>query len=168
MGVGNTLFRALWPGEERDRNYRASKIGREFSEMEACSAQLFVGYWSAGCWDVVSLRMRWGRKERSPRQDCDMAMDGGRRSLRNEALSGGVEQSTYLFVVVVGRDSFCVVVCLMRRQAREEVSALQGEVQSQASPKPARCQRGGRDPCSATKNNFVARLYVLVTVANYL
>jgi len=91
-----------------------------------------------------------------------------RRRLQNEALSGGVEQSTYLFVVVVGRDSFCVVVCLMRRQAREEVSALQGEVQSQASPKPARCQRGGRDPCSATKNNFVARLYVLVTVANYL
>ena len=127
----------------RDENYRASKIGRELSEIEACSAQLFVGYWSAGCWDVVSLRMRWGRKERPSRQDCDMAMDGGRRRLQNKALPGDVEQSTYLFVVVVGRDSFRVVVCLMRRQAREEVSALQGEVQfnpskPQARPPPAR------------------------------
>jgi hypothetical protein len=83
---------------------------------------------------VVSLRIRWGgqRKERLRRQTATWpwAGGGGRRGLQNKALPGGVEQSTYLFVVVVDRDSSRVVVCLMRGQ-QEKFSQVgrKGEVE---------------------------------------
>jgi hypothetical protein len=50
--------------------------------------------------DVVSLRMRdGGRKERLHRQTATWpwTAGGGRRGLKNKALPGSVEQSTYLF-----------------------------------------------------------------------
>jgi hypothetical protein len=77
--------------------------------------------------------MGWGkRKERLRRQTATWPWTGGggRRGLQNKALLGGVEQSTYLFMVVVDRDSSRVVVCLMRGQ-QEKFSQVgrKGEVE---------------------------------------
>lgn len=85
--------------------------------------------------------------------DCDMAMDGRRRRLQNKALPGDLEQTTYLFVVVVGRDSFRVVVFLMRRQAkRSAVPSVSAE------GRESKVQASGRDPCSLLQSSKTAKI----------